>query len=79
MFLTYLTPCYQIGPAYLHKDRGGSERVSESKETICLYIGGFEIKALSYKYLHQMLQRGQVVGGLLSSSSSSSTPASGPQ
>lgn len=62
-----------------NKDRDSSERVGEGKETICLYVWGFEIKVLSYKYWHQMLQRGQVVGGLLSSSSSSSIPASGPQ
>ena len=69
----------ELSPKDPNKDRGSSERVGENKETICLCVWRFEIKALSYKYWHQMLQRGQVVGGLLSSSSSSSIPASGPQ
>lgn len=31
-------------------------RVGERKATICLYVWEFKIKALSYKYWHQMLQ-----------------------
>lgn len=35
----------ELGPKDPNRDRGSSETVGESKETICLYVWGFEIKA----------------------------------